>query len=96
MVRLANDKTQELLLLDERRDNVINGIYYFLLGYTYHYIADQKNKAQLLLTNMVLYGSGISRLNYQAETSTVNNLSATGKTSLSLQMPSSRLILTRG
>lgn len=71
---LASDKTQELLLLDERRDNAINGIYYFLLGYTYHYEADQNHKAQLLLTNMALYGSGISRLNYQAETATVNNL----------------------
>lgn len=71
---LASDKTQELLLLDERRDNAINGIYYFLLGYTYHYEDDQKHKAQLLLTNMALYGSGISRLNYQAETATLNNL----------------------
>ncbi|RZJ38092.1 MAG: hypothetical protein EOO18_04215 [Chryseobacterium sp.] len=51
---LTSDKTQELLLLDERRDKVINGIYYFLLGYTYHYEADQKHKAQLLLTNMAL------------------------------------------
>jgi len=71
---LASDKTQELLLLDERRDSAINGIYYFLLGYTYHYEADQKHKAQLLLTNMALYGSGIARLNYQTETATVNNL----------------------
>lgn len=71
---LANEKTQDLLLLDERRDNAINGIYYFLLGYSYHFEADKKQKAQLLLDNMALYGSGISRLNYQAETATLNNL----------------------
>ena len=71
---LASDKTQELLLLDERRDDAVNGIYYFLLGYTYHFEDDKQQKAQLLLTNMELYGSGITRLNYQAETATVNNL----------------------
>ena len=71
---LASEKTQELLALDERRDNAINGIYYFLLGYSYHYDADLQQKAQSLLANMALYGSGIARLNYQAETATLNNL----------------------
>ncbi|WP_263601600.1 DUF6261 family protein [Chryseobacterium sp. PET-29] len=71
---LANEKTQDLLLLAERRDNAINGIYYFLLGHSYHFEADKKQKAQLLLDNMALYGSGISRLNYQAETATLDNL----------------------
>lgn len=71
---LASDKTKELLTLDERRDNAVNGIYYLLLGYTYHFESDQQQKAQLLLTNMELYGSGIPRLNYQAETATLNNL----------------------
>jgi len=71
---LASDKTQELLLLDERRDDAVNGIYYFLLSYTYHFEANKQQKAQLLLTNMELYGSGIPRLNYQAETATLNNL----------------------
>lgn len=71
---LASEKTQELLTLDERRDNAINGIYYFLLGYSYHYNADLQQKAQSLLANMALYGSGIARLNYQAETATLNNL----------------------
>lgn len=71
---MASDKTQELMTLDERRDNAINGIYYFLLGYSYHHEANLQHKAQLLLTNMALYGSGIARLNYQAETATINNL----------------------
>ncbi|MDQ0593808.1 hypothetical protein QFZ37_002177 [Chryseobacterium ginsenosidimutans] len=71
---LASEKTQELLALDERRDNAINGIYYFLLSQSYHYENDKKQKAQLLLENIALYGSGIARLNYQAETATLNNL----------------------
>lgn len=71
---LASEKTQELLALDERRDAAVNGIYYFLLGNTYHFEAARQQKSQLLLSNMALYGSGISRLNYQAETATINNL----------------------
>lgn len=71
---LISDKTQELLTSDERRDDAVNGIYYLLLGYTYHFETDKQQKAQLLLTNMELYGSGILRLNYQAETATLNNL----------------------
>jgi len=71
---LASEKTQEVLLLDERRDNAITGIYYFLLAKSYHYEADVKQKAQSLLESMALYGSSIARLNYQAETATINNL----------------------
>lgn len=71
---LASEKTQELLALDEKRDDAINGIYYFLLSYTYHFQPDKQQNAQLLLSNMELYGSGIARLNYMAETATLNNL----------------------
>ncbi|MBB4805368.1 hypothetical protein HNP38_000640 [Chryseobacterium defluvii] len=71
---LASEITKEILQLDEKRDSAINVIYYFLLSYTYHYDADKKQKAQLLLENMALYGSGIARLNYQAETATLNNM----------------------
>lgn len=71
---LANDKTQELLLLDERRDNAINGINYFALSQSYHYDMEKRQKAELILKNIALYGSGIPRLNYQAETATLNNL----------------------
>ena len=71
---LDNGKTQDLLQLDERRDSAVKGIYYFLLGHSYHFEADKKQKAQLLLDNMALYGSGIARLNYQAETARINNL----------------------
>ncbi|MBO6183759.1 MAG: hypothetical protein J6O88_03570 [Chryseobacterium sp.] len=71
---LASEKTQELLAIDEKRDDAVNGIYYFLLGYSYHFDLVKKQNAQILLENMALYGSGIARLNYQAETATINNL----------------------
>jgi hypothetical protein len=34
---MASEATQELLLLDERRDDAIIGINYFLLSQSYHY-----------------------------------------------------------
>lgn len=71
---LASEKTQELLLIDARRDAAINGIYYFLFSHTYHFETAKQQNAQVLLENMALYGSGIARLNYQAETATLNNL----------------------
>lgn len=71
---LANDLTKVILALDERRDNAINGITAFLQGYSYHYEEDKKHNARKLLTNMALYGSGIARQNYMAETATINNL----------------------
>ena len=71
---LANDRTKVILALDERRDNAINGITAFLQGYSYHYEEDKKQNAQRLLTNIAIYGSGIARQNYQAETATLNNM----------------------
>lgn len=71
---LANPISQELLVLDERRDAAINGIYYVALGNSYHYDANLKQAAVALLANIKLYGSGIARLNYQAETATINSL----------------------
>ena len=71
---LANDRTKVILALDERRDDAINGISFFLQGYAYHFDADKKKNAQLLLANMNIYGSGIARQNYQSETATINNM----------------------
>lgn len=61
---MASEKTKDILALDQRRDDAINGIYYFLLSYTYHFNEEQRGKAKLLLSNIELYGSGIARLNY--------------------------------
>ncbi len=71
---LANERTQAILTLDERRDDAINGITSFLQGYSFHYEADKKQNAQKLLTALAIYGSGVSRQNYMAETATINNI----------------------
>ena len=71
---LANPMSQELLALDGRRDDCINGIYYSALSNSYHFDAANKEAADLLLANLNLYGSGIAKLNYQAETATISNI----------------------
>ena len=71
---LANDHTKVILELDERRDDALNGIFYFLQGYTFHYEEDKKQNAQLLLKQMAIYGNSISRQNYQSETASINNM----------------------
>ncbi|MCD1116222.1 DUF6261 family protein [Chryseobacterium turcicum] len=71
---LASEKTQAVLALDERRDAAMNGINYFLLSQTYHFQTENRKNAQLLLDSINMYGSSIARLNYQAETATLNNL----------------------
>ena len=70
----GNPITAVLLALDERRDKAINGIGAVINGYTYHYDAPKAAAANLLQHNLGLYGTGIARLNYLAETTTITNL----------------------
>ena len=71
---LANPMSQELLQLDVRRDDCINGIYYTTLGASYSFSSANKEAAEALLANLKRYGSGIAKLNYQAETATITNI----------------------
>lgn len=71
---LANEKTAEILALDERRDDAINGIYYVAQGYDYHYEATLKTAGMLIKDSISVYGGGIAKLNYQAETATITSL----------------------
>jgi tRNA A37 threonylcarbamoyladenosine modification protein TsaB len=66
--------TQELVLLDERRDRAMNGLVALINGYCYHYDAATLQAANLLTENLNLYGVGIARLNTQAETSVLNGI----------------------
>ena len=72
--QLANEITQELVLLDERRDKAINGLLFVISGFMYHYDAPTAQAANVLNDNLKLYGSGIAKQNYQAETATIASL----------------------
>jgi hypothetical protein len=63
--------TQELVLLDERRDKAIIGLTGAIDGYGYHFDPDTVNAANTLATNLMLYGSGIAKLNFPTESATL-------------------------
>lgn len=69
-----NEITDELVLIDQRRDDAINGITSIVNGYLYHFDPLLKNAANALNDNLKIYGSGIARQNLMAETATVNSI----------------------
>jgi hypothetical protein len=66
--------TQELINLDNLRDNCLKGIHALLEGYGYHFVPAIQSVATLLLVSMDNYGKSLHALNYPSETSTVNSL----------------------
>ena len=71
---LANENTADILALDGRRDDAINGIYYVAQGYEYHFDPQLQTAASLIKDSFSVYGGGIAKLNYQAETATITGL----------------------
>lgn len=76
--------TDELRELDGKRDDCLVGIHYVLLGYSYHFQNDIKKAAEDLLFSMDKYGTSLSSLNYESESSTITNLIHDWKTTPSL------------
>jgi len=71
---LGSEITAELQELDAARDSALQGIEFMVKSYTYHYTDTKREAAELLEHSLDNYGSGITRLNYQAETSTINSI----------------------
>lgn len=71
---LGSEITSELELLDAARDKAFVGIEQTIKGFTYHFDEATRQAAQILSDSIAVYGTGISRLNYQAETSTINSI----------------------
>lgn len=72
----AHVLTSELEAADSRRDMAINGISTVISGYTNHYDPSVSDHAKNLQRQLDVYGTGIARLNYQSETSTLTSLVA--------------------
>ena len=64
-------ETKQLQALDEKRDNAIIGLQTMVNGYTYHETEAIKNAAVQLKVFFNAQGSGISRMNYQAQSAVV-------------------------
>ena len=71
---LANENTQILVDIDNKRDIAINGLTFLITGYSYHFDNTLKQAADKILDNLKVYGSGIAKLNYQAQTATLTNI----------------------
>jgi Family of unknown function (DUF6261) len=70
----ASALTDELITLDEQRDNLLNGIIALVQGYSYSQDPLQKKSALALQVNITSYGTGIARENYQSETTIITKL----------------------
>ena len=71
---LGSAITQELQEIDARRDTAMTGIEMQIKTFTYYFEAEKREAANLLGSSLTTYGSGISRMNYQAETSTLTSI----------------------
>jgi hypothetical protein len=66
--------SDELVQLDGRRDDCLIGIKLSAEAYSHHFDAAYKTAAESILNSMAKYGSELTKLNYQAETSTISSL----------------------
>ncbi len=71
---LGSNNTRQLLLLDDQRDNVINGLEMVLRGYELSTIPAKAQAARILLRYLEAYGEHIDRQPQIQETSSINNL----------------------
>ena len=67
-------RTAELATLDERRDNGIICLRKLADGYINHHDPAKRQAGKRLLNAIDKYGRQISKMNYQAETSVLDNL----------------------
>jgi len=70
----SSEITNDLISLDQRRDKAIVCLRMLTEGFTNHYDSAKSDAATLLLQTIDKYGNKISKMNYQAETSTLDNL----------------------
>lgn len=72
----GNDTTPIIQALDARRDAAITGITLMANAMVYHFDPAIKAAAIAISDNLRLYGGGIARQNYMAETASINNIIA--------------------
>tara|TARA_R110001583_G_scaffold59123_1_gene176015 strand:- start:46143 stop:46772 length:630 start_codon:yes stop_codon:yes gene_type:complete len=68
--------TKELEEIDARRDSALVGIEMQIKSFAYHFEPAKQEAAQALINSLTTYGSGTSRFNYQAESTTIDSIVA--------------------
>jgi hypothetical protein len=81
----ANELTELIAALDKRRDDAITGISIYVESLAYHFNQAKSQAAMRLGNNLKLYGSGIARQNYMAETATIDSIIGDWNTDPELQ-----------
>jgi hypothetical protein len=74
----ASSLTEELALLDEKRDSLLTGISNYIDAHTHHYDEATKKNALMLNVNLASYGTttNIIKENYQSESTVLKKLIA--------------------
>ena len=72
----GSDITQELITLDDERDNTLTGLRAVINGYQYHFEEATSNAAKALLSNVDNHGTNIQRLSYQEQTAVLDSIIA--------------------
>ena len=72
--------TQELVQLDERRDRAVTGITSAIAGYCSHFLPETALAANLLASDLQLFGAGVARQNLQSETAIISGISSDWET----------------
>lgn len=75
----ASDITNELVRLDNERDEALTGIIGNAESFSHHFEQLTRDAALIVLKHFNKHGNGIGRLNYMAETSTINAVIAEWK-----------------
>lgn len=70
----GSDMTNELVALDTRRDDAINGVTALINGSAYSSDASLKAAANLLMAHLAAFGPAIARESYQSETSKLQKI----------------------
>jgi len=70
----GSELTKEITEKDNRRDDDVIGLKLVAEGYSRHYEAEKAEAAELLLSHFKKYGGNIAGMNYQAETTAINDL----------------------
>ncbi|MBC8754841.1 hypothetical protein H2O64_09180 [Kordia sp. YSTF-M3] len=81
----SNKVTQVLLDLDTKRGSMYSGIKSILEGNTHHFDLVKQEAAKRLLFNFTSYGKNVTRMNYQAETATIDSMLADWNTDPTMQ-----------
>ncbi|WP_075602759.1 DUF6261 family protein [Saccharicrinis aurantiacus] len=72
--KMGSDLSEEIAMADKRRDDALNGLIALTKAYKYSFNETIRTAALDLYNSIEFYGDTIARLNYAAETSTINDL----------------------